>query len=167
MLYLFVIAVGLLAPWINRVRRSNVLAPVLGTVWGPSGIPGDLPTCRDENARGMAAVLTALVLSVGLGGSVWFLQNNLERQTLAQSRDGLLAQHALVSPAVVCLTRTVDEAAEDPRVCEAATSVRRTSVRHQVRTASRRRSAAQAVDATDTRVPTMDLRVRSRATSPT
>ncbi len=51
------------------------------------------------NARGMVAVLTALVLSVGLGGTVWFLQDNLERQTVTQSRDGTLAQYALTAGA--------------------------------------------------------------------
>ena len=92
MLYLFVTAVALLAPWINR-GASRLLSPLLR---GPSGF---LATANlRANARGMAMVLTALVLSVGFGGSVWFLQDNLQRQTLAQSRDGMLAQHALIAP---------------------------------------------------------------------
>jgi putative ABC transport system permease protein len=123
MLYLFVTAIGLLAPWVNR-GAARVLAPVLRLVWGTSGY---LATANlKANARGMAAVLTALVLSVGLGGSVWFLQNNLERQTVAQSRDGLLARHALVAPGGLSPS-TVDEVRRVAGV-EAATAVRRTSV---------------------------------------
>jgi putative ABC transport system permease protein len=152
MLYLFVTAVGLLAPWINR-GAAKVLAPVLRTVWGSSGY---LATANlRANARGMAAVLTALVLSVGLGGSVWFLQTNLERQTVAQSRDGLLAQHALVSPAGLPPS-TVDEVRKLPGV-EAATSVRRTSVVVEVLTDAET-VGAQAVS-TDDLTSTMDLRV--------
>ena len=52
MLYLFVIAVGLLAPWINAVRRARCSTPVLRTVWGTSGY---LATANlRANARGMA-----------------------------------------------------------------------------------------------------------------
>ncbi|WP_327000449.1 FtsX-like permease family protein [Dactylosporangium sp. NBC_01737] len=154
MLYLFVAAVGLLAPWINRAA-ANVLAPVLRTVWGPSGY---LATANlSANARGMAAVLTALVLSVGLGGSVWFLQDNLERQTLSQRRDGLLAQHALVSPAGLP-AGALDEARKAPGV-QAATSVRRTSVVIKFLDGAEP-VAAQAVDGTDL-ASTMDLRVRA------
>ncbi|MET7419888.1 FtsX-like permease family protein [Dactylosporangium sp. NPDC005555] len=150
MLYLFVTAVGLLAPWINRAA-ARMLAPVLRTVWGSSGY---LATANlKANARGAAAVLTALVLSVGLGGSVWFLQDNLERQTLAQRRDGLLAQHALVSPAGLP-PGAADEARKLPGV-SAATSVRRTSVVVRFLDAAET-VAAQAVDGTST----MDLRVR-------
>jgi putative ABC transport system permease protein len=123
-------------------------------VWGSTGY---LATANlKANARGMAAVLTALVLSVGLGGSVWFLQNNLERQTLAQSRDGLIAQHALVSPAGLP-TNAVEEVRRTPGV-EAATSVRRTSVVVKFLTDGETVSA-QAVDADDL-AATMDLRVR-------
>ncbi|GAB3836346.1 FtsX-like permease family protein [Dactylosporangium cerinum] len=154
MLYLFVLAVGLLAPWINRAA-AGVLAPVLRTVWGPSGY---LATANlRANARGMAAVLTALVLSIGLGGSVWFLQDNLERQTLSQRRDGLLAQHALVASAGLP-SGAADEARGTPGVV-AATAVRRTSV--VVRFLDGAETvAAQAVDPTGME-STMDLRVRA------
>ncbi|MDY7085508.1 MAG: FtsX-like permease family protein [Actinomycetota bacterium] len=95
MLYLYVIAVALLAPWINTYA-ARVLAPVLRKVWGVSG---DLAVANlRANARGMAAVLSALVLSVGFGGSVWFLQDNLERQTVTQSREGMLADRVVAAP---------------------------------------------------------------------
>jgi putative ABC transport system permease protein len=151
MLYLFVTAVGLLAPWINR-GAARVLAPVLRLVWGSSG---QLATANlRANARGMAVVLTALVLSVGLGGSVWFLQNNLERQTVAQSREGLLAEHALVAPGGLSPS-TVDEVRKAAGV-EAATSVRRTSVVVTFLNAAET-VGAQAVDGDV--ASTMDLRV--------
>ena len=74
------------------------------------------------NARGMSAVLTALVLSVGFGGSVWFLQDNLQRQTVTQSRDGMRADQVVIG-----FTGQTDEVRRVPGV-EAATGVQRTSV---------------------------------------
>ena len=93
MLYLFVTAVALLAPWINGFA-ARLLAPALRGLWPASGYLA-AHNLR-ANARGMATVLTALVLSVGFGGSVWFLQDNLERQTAAQSRAGTLADRVVV-----------------------------------------------------------------------
>ncbi|GAA0931231.1 FtsX-like permease family protein [Kribbella koreensis] len=123
MLYLLVLAVALLAPWINS-RAAKLLSPLLRAVWGNSGYLATRNLAA--NARGMATVLTALVLSVGFGGSVWFLQDNLERQTVQQVQAGTLAQYAVVSPKGL-----PDDAAERlskvPGV-EAATGVRRTSV---------------------------------------
>jgi putative ABC transport system permease protein len=123
MLYTFVLAVALLAPWINQAA-ARWLAPVLRVVWGTSGYLA--AANLRANARGMVAVLSALVLSVGFGGTVWFLQDNLERQTVTQSHDGTLAQHALVSAAG--LPTTAAAAARKIPGVVAATGVRRTSV---------------------------------------
>ncbi|WP_453051469.1 FtsX-like permease family protein [Streptomyces pratens] len=154
MLYTFVLAIALLAPWINQAA-ARFLGPVLQAVWGNSG---HLAAANlRANARGTVAVLTALVLSVGLGGSVWFLQDNLRRQTVVQSRDGTLAQHALVSGTGLPESAT-EEARRIPGVT-AATGVRRTSV------VVRGDLEAQAVVAQgiDPRGAdrTLDLRVRS------
>jgi putative ABC transport system permease protein len=123
MLYTFVLAIALLAPWINRAA-ARLLAPLLRTVWGNSGYLA--AANLRANARGMVAVLTALVLSVGFGGTVWFLQDNLERQTVVQSRDGMLAQHALIGGAGLPAAAAA-RAREIPGVV-AATGIRRTSV---------------------------------------
>jgi putative ABC transport system permease protein len=123
MLYTFVLAITLLAPWINQVA-ARLLAPVLRAVWGDSGYLA--AANLRANARGMVAVLTSLVLSVGFGGSVWFLQDNLQRQTVVQSRDGIVAQQVLVSGAGLPAA-AADEARRIPGVL-AATGVRRTSV---------------------------------------
>lgn len=123
MLYAFVLGVALLAPWINQAA-ARLLGPVLRTVWGDSGYLA--AANLRANARGMVAVLTALVLSVGFGGTVWFLQDNLQRQTVVQSRDGILAQHALTGGAGLPASATA-EARRIPGVV-AATGVRRTSV---------------------------------------
>ena len=158
MLFLFVIAVALLAPWINRFG-ARLLAPALRTVWGTSGY---LATANlRANARGMAAVLTALVLAVGLGGSVWFLQDNLQRQTVGQSRDGMLAGHALVSPAGLPAS-AAGEARKIPGV-QAATGVRHTSVVVKIFTGDIQVVTAQAIDADA--AATMDLKVREGSLS--
>ncbi|MFE0529534.1 FtsX-like permease family protein [Micromonospora parva] len=95
MLYLFVIAVALLAPRINAYA-ARLLTPLLPRVWRGSGYLA--AANLRANAQGMATVLTALVLSVGFGGSVWFLQTNLERQTTTQSSAGTLAERVIVAP---------------------------------------------------------------------
>ncbi|GAA1816280.1 ABC transporter permease [Actinomadura chokoriensis] len=123
MLYTFVLAIALLAPWINRAA-AVALAPVLRTVFGSSGYLA--AANLRANARGMVAVLTALVLSVGFGGTIWFLQDNLQRQAVVQSEDGTIAQHALVGGAGLPAA-AAEEARRIPGVV-AATGVRRTSV---------------------------------------
>ncbi|MDI9835206.1 ABC transporter permease [Streptomyces sp. KAU_LT] len=123
MLYTFVLAIALLAPWINQ-GAARLLTPVLRTVWGNSGYLA--AANLRAGARGMVAVLTALVLSIGLGGTVWFLQDNLQRQTEAQSHDGTRAQHALVGTTGLPAS-AADRARRIPGV-EAATGVRRTGV---------------------------------------
>ncbi len=153
MLYLFVTAVALLAPWINGFA-ARVLAPVLRGAWGTSGYLASANL--RANAQGMATVLTALVLSVGFGGSVWFLQDNLQRQTVAQSRDGMLAQRALVSPAGLPAA-AADEIRRLPGV-QAATGVRRTSVVVKIFDGAEP-VGAQAIDP-DGAAATLDLQVR-------
>ncbi|MFJ5208910.1 FtsX-like permease family protein [Streptomyces nigra] len=123
MLYTFVLAIALLAPWINQ-GAARFLTPALRTVWGNSGYLA--AANLRASARGMVAVLTALVLSIGLGGTVWFLQDNLQRQTEAQAHDGTRAQHALVSGTGLPAS-AAEQARHIPGV-EAATGVRRTAV---------------------------------------
>ncbi len=152
MLYLFVLGVGLLAPWINRFAARR-LAGVLQRFWGSSGYLA--AANLRANAQGAATVLTALVLSVGFGGSVWFLQDNLERHTVTQSRDGLLADRALVSPAGLPAD-TAEKVRAMPGV-QAATPVRRTTVLVKV-FGEPEPVAAQAIDPVGA-AATMDLGV--------
>lgn len=123
MLYSFVIAIALLAPWINR-GAALVLAPVLRAVWGNSGYLASANL--RASARGMVAVLTALVLSIGFGATVWFLQDNLQRQTERQTEKGTLAEHVLVGGAG--LPASAEEKARRLPGVEAATGVRRSAV---------------------------------------
>ncbi|GIE36685.1 membrane protein [Actinoplanes italicus] len=123
LLFVLVIAVALLAPWINRAA-ARALTPVLRTVWGNSGYLA--AANLRANAQGMVTVLTALVLAVGFGGSVWFLQDNLELQTVTQTREGMLAQYSMVS-ATGLPDSALTEIRKVPGV-EAATGIRTTSM---------------------------------------
>lgn len=153
MLYLMVGAVALLAPWINRAAARR-LAPVLRGVWGTSG---HLAAANlRANARGMAGVLAALVLSVGLGGSVWFLQDNLARETVSQNRAGTVADQALVAPAG--LPAAALSAVRSRPGVRTATPVRHTSV-ILVDMGDAEAYPAQAVDPAGL-AATMDLDVR-------
>ncbi|MFT7840706.1 ABC transporter permease [Saccharothrix sp. BKS2] len=151
MLFALVLAVALLAPWVNRVA-ARLLGPVLRAVWGDSGYLA--AANLRANAQGMATVLTALVLTVGLGGSIWFLQDNLLRQTVTQIGAGMLAQHSVSSAAGLPET-ALAEIREIPGVV-AATGVRNTSII----LGAGQGGGVQAIDP-DGVEHTMDLQVRS------
>ncbi|MEV0941091.1 ABC transporter permease [Micromonospora wenchangensis] len=154
MLYLFVVAVALLAPWINGYV-ARLLTPALPRLWG---VGGYLAAANlRATARGTATVLTFLVLAVGLGGSVWFFQTNLERQTLAQSGAGTLAGRVLTAPGGLSA-----DAAGQVRALpgvRAATGVRRTQVVVRSSLDGITPVPAQAVDPVGL-TDTMDLDVR-------
>ncbi|WP_199442888.1 ABC transporter permease [Umezawaea beigongshangensis] len=152
MLFALIFAVALLAPWINRVA-ARLLGPVLRAVWGDSGYLA--AANLRANAQGMVTVLTALVLTVGLGGSIWFLQDNLERQNVIQNRDGMLAQHSMSSATSLPET-ALAEVREIPGVV-AATGVRNTSI---ILGGSGEVGGVQAIDP-DGVEHTVDLQVRS------
>jgi putative ABC transport system permease protein len=152
MLFALVLAVALLAPWINRVA-ARLLGPVLRAVWGDSGYLA--AANLRANAQGMVTVLTALVLTVGLGGSIWFLQDNLERQSVTQNRAGMLAQHS-ISSATSLPETALAEVREIPGVV-AATGVRNTSI---ILGGGREGGGVQAIDP-DGIEHTVDLQVRS------
>ncbi|MGC4870062.1 ABC transporter permease [Micromonospora sp. DT53] len=153
MLYLFVIAVALLAPRINAYA-ARLLTQLLPRMWRVSGYLA--AANLRANAQGMATVLTALVLSVGFGGSVWFLQTNLERQTTTQSSAGTLAERVLVAPGGL----PADAAREIRELTgvRAATGVHRTQVLVRA-LGGIEPVSAQSVDPTGI-TSTMDLAVR-------
>ncbi|AGL13691.1 FtsX-like permease family protein [Actinoplanes sp. N902-109] len=153
MLYLFVLGVALLAPWINTLG-ARLLTPALRRVFGTSGYLAGANL--RANARGMSAVLTALVLSIGFGCSVWFLQDNLQRGTVTQRADGTLADRALIAPAG--LPGTVAGEVQAVPGVQAVTPVRRTSVLVKLLD-SGEQVEAQAVDPT-TATETIDPQVR-------
>ncbi|KWV33495.1 permease [Micromonospora rifamycinica] len=152
LLCLLVLAVALLGPWINRAA-ARLLAPVLRRVWGDSGYLA--AANLRANAQGMVTVLTALVLSVGFGGSVWFLQDNLDKQIVAENRDGMLAQQTVVS--ATGLPDTMLAQIRDIPGVLAATGVRNTSI---IPDGAAEGADAQAVDPAGVDL-TMDLKVRS------
>ncbi|WP_410566251.1 ABC transporter permease [Amycolatopsis sp. cmx-4-61] len=152
LLFLLVAAVALLAPWINRAA-ARLLGPVLRAAWGDSGYLA--AANLRANAQGMVTVLTALVLSVGFGGSIWFLQDNVQRQTVTQNHDGMLAQQAVLSATGLPDT-ALTEIRKIPGVV-AATGVRSTSI---IPVGGEDAAGVQAIDP-DGAERTMDLQVRS------
>ncbi len=154
MLYLFVLAVALLAPWINGIT-AKYLAPVLRAGWGNSGYLAAKNLAA--NARGGATVLTALVLSIGFGGSVWFLQDNVERQTVQQLKSGTLAPYTVVAPGGVS-NAAVEKLGRISGV-EAVTPMRQTAVIVKVLD-TLEVVPAQAIDPAQAKA-TLDLKVRA------
>ncbi|WP_422754172.1 ABC transporter permease [Micromonospora sp. WMMD708] len=152
LLCLLVLAVALLGPWINRAA-ARLLAPLLRRLWGDSGYLA--AANLRANAQGMVTVLTALVLSVGFGGSIWFLQDNLDKQIVAENRGGMLAQQTVVS--ATGLPDTMLAQIRDIPGVLAATGVRNTSI---IPDGAVEGADAQAIDPEGVDL-TMDLKVRS------
>ena len=88
-----VIAMALLAPWLTRIAVA-VCAAGLRRL----GVPGRLAAANlGASARRLSPVVSALVLAVALGGSLWFLQTSIGRATLQQSRTGLRASQVITA----------------------------------------------------------------------
>jgi putative ABC transport system permease protein len=88
-----VIAVALLAPWLTRTAVA-VCAVGLRRL----GVSGRLAAANlAASARGLSPVVSALVLAVALGGSLWFLQTSIQHATLQQTRAGLLADQVITT----------------------------------------------------------------------
>ena len=88
-----VIAVALLAPWGTRI-----VVGLCAVGLRHLGVPGRLAAANlAASARRLSPVLSALVLAVALGGSLWFLQTSIQHATAQQSRDGLLADQVITT----------------------------------------------------------------------
>lgn len=92
--FALVTAVALLGPLV--IGAATVLsAPLLR----PLGVTGRLATATTGAAAArLSTVLTALVLAVGLGGSMWFVQTSQTHVAAAQSRAGVVADEVVVAP---------------------------------------------------------------------
>ncbi len=93
--FTLVVAVAFLAPVLIRLTAA-VAGPLLRAL----GAPGRLAAATTgSSAYRLAAVLSALVLAVGLGGSLWFVPASQQHVAAAQTRAGLLADHVVTGPA--------------------------------------------------------------------
>lgn len=118
-----VIAAALLAPWITRIAVA-VCAAGLRRL----GVPGRLAAATmAASARRLSPVISALVLAVALGGSLWFLQTSIQHDTLQQSRAGLLAEQ-VISTAGPGLPTGVAQAARHVSGVASATGVVRSTM---------------------------------------
>ncbi len=118
-----VTAVALLGGWLIRGMSA-----VAGLVLRRAGVTGRLAVANTAaSARRLSSVVSALVLAVGLGGSLWFLQTSIEHRAVLQNRAGLLADH-VVTPAGAGLPRDVVDAVRATPGVVAATGVIRASM---------------------------------------
>jgi putative ABC transport system permease protein len=92
--FTLVTAVALLSPLLIRLAAAS-----LGPLLRRSGVPGRLAAANTSaSARRLSAVLSSLVLAVGLGGSLWFVQSSQLHASAAQRSAGLRADHVVVAP---------------------------------------------------------------------
>jgi putative ABC transport system permease protein len=87
-------AVWLIAPWLNRGA-----AALAGAGMRAFGVTGRLAAANAAaSARRLAPVISSLVLAVGLGGSMWFVQTSIAHRTAEQSHAGLRADYVITAP---------------------------------------------------------------------
>jgi len=117
-----VIAVALLAPWLTRIAVA-VCAAGLRRL----GVPGRLAAANlAASARRLSPVVSALVLAVALGGSLWFLQTSIQHATLQQARAGLRASQVITATGADLPAGVAQAARHVPGVAMAAGIVRST-----------------------------------------
>jgi putative ABC transport system permease protein len=117
-----VIAVALLASWLTRIAVA-VCAAGLRRL----GVPGRLAAANlAASARGLSPVVSALVLAVALGGSLWFLQTSIQHATLQQSRAGVRASQVISTTGAGLPPGVAQAARQVPGVAAAAGIVRST-----------------------------------------
>jgi len=86
-----VTAVWLLAPWLNRL-----VAAIAGVALRSFGVTGRLAAANSAaSARRLAPVLTSLVLAVGFGGSMMFMQTSIKHRAAEQSHAGMRADYVV------------------------------------------------------------------------
>ncbi len=118
-----VIAVALLAPWLTRIAVTACAAGLRLL-----GVPGRLAAANlAASARLLSPVVSALVLAVALGGSLWFLQTSIQHTTIEQSRAGLLADQ-VISTTGPGLPSVVTQMARHVAGVASATSVVRSTM---------------------------------------
>ena len=87
-------AVWLIAPWLNRCA-----AALAGAGLRAFGVTGRLAAANAAASAGrLAPVVSSLVLAVGLGGSMWFVQTSIAHRTAEQSHAGLRADFVVTGP---------------------------------------------------------------------
>jgi putative ABC transport system permease protein len=117
-----VISVALLAPWLTRMAVA-VCAAALRQL----AVPGRLAAANlAASARRLSPVVSALVLAVSLGGSLWFLQTSVQHATLQQSRAGLLADQVISTTGAGLPAGVAQAARQVPGVASATSLVRST-----------------------------------------
>jgi putative ABC transport system permease protein len=88
-------AVALLSPLLIRVTAATV-----GRILLLFGVTGRLAVATTRtSARRLSAVLSALVLAVALGGSLWFVETSAEHVAHQQVQAGLLADEVVTPQA--------------------------------------------------------------------
>jgi putative ABC transport system permease protein len=120
-----VIAVALLAPWLTRITVAVCAAGLRRLA-----VPGRLAAANlAASARRLSPVVSALVLAVALGGSLWFLQTSIQHAAVQQSRVGLLADQVITTTGAGLPASVAQAVRHVPGVASAAASIACTATR--------------------------------------
>jgi putative ABC transport system permease protein len=122
-----VLAMALLAPWLTRITVAACAAGLRRL-----GVSGRLAAANlAASARRLSPVVSALVLAVALGGSLWFLQTSIQHAAAQQSRAGLLADQVISTTGAGLPTSVAQAAGRVPGVAAATGIVRSTMLDNQ------------------------------------
>jgi putative ABC transport system permease protein len=114
--FTLVLAATLLAPLL-----VHAVAAVVGLALTRTGVTGRLAVANvSASARRLSTVLSAVVLAVGLGGSLTFLQSSITHVAAGQARAGLLADHVVVPAGAGLPATAADRIRQVPGVAAAA-----------------------------------------------
>jgi putative ABC transport system permease protein len=114
--FTLVLAATLLGPLL-----VHAVAAVVGLVLTRTGVTGRLAIANvSASARQLSTVLSAVVLAVGLGGSLTFLQSSITHVAAGQVRAGMLADHVVVPAGAGLPATAADRLGQVPGVAAAA-----------------------------------------------
>ncbi|MEU6142493.1 FtsX-like permease family protein [Streptomyces sp. NPDC047081] len=91
--FLFMLAVALLGPFVARACAGLIGLPLRG-----AGAPAALAAANSRtNARRLASAITPIVLAMAFSSVLIFMQTSTDHVTAAQQRDGILADHMVTA----------------------------------------------------------------------
>ncbi|MFI6843696.1 ABC transporter permease [Kitasatospora sp. NBC_00085] len=118
----FLVAVGLLGPWVARAAAGVLGAPLRAAAGAPGSLAADNTRA---NARRLASAITPIVMVTAFCGTLLFMQGTIRHVTGEQVRSGITADHVVGPTGPGLPAATADQAAKVPGVA-AAVGVLRT-----------------------------------------
>ncbi|MFF2044986.1 FtsX-like permease family protein [Kitasatospora sp. NPDC058170] len=123
----FLLAVGLLGPWVAGIASRVLGAPLRAGAGASGSLAADNTRA---NARRLASAITPIIMVTAFCGTLLFMQSTISHATGEQVRSGITADHVISSTGPGLAAATADQAGRVPGV-DAAVGVLRTGAVYQ------------------------------------